>query len=690
MKQRFVSFILHPYVIAFYITLAILLCLPDSFSKYEVSVETQVHSKLEDSKLYHHDFDGDGISERIEAQTNTLGNASFLYYHSNGDYGDQINFSSKWPHKNMDLWFSDIDNNGKKELFLVTQRMDSAFLHIIDPFSKNGIVLRDIFVDSISEFNDTYNFDVTPSQQRHGTNLNNNEVIFNIHTGFAGNPRHIYKYDFNKKQVLKSPHLVNSGCFEQAIDIDNDGRNEILFRNHASANNIDSIYTHRLDKSTWLQVLDDDLRFLFEPIEFNAIGGIYIYAYKKNGETKLMSYFRSNQKKKLKPKLMSININGHIEKEMELPFMEKGEFRKVDNNRFALFRKTENSVIFFDSELHEIRNFKIPLSNVVYQFDILNDEAPEWVILPQATSKFFIYDSNFENPISFSTSSNAAQDESINVGLKLLSNNRKQIFIQKGIYVDYVTFTKNPLYYFQYGIYLVIYVGVLGLVLLVLKGQRIRDNKRRAIEKQISELQIKTIKNQVDPHFVFNAINTISEMTLMDNKLEADKFIGQFSHFMRDTLQHSDKITTTLKAELEYTENFIKLQQIRFNNKFQYSIDVDNNVNLDAKIPKHVLFTYVENAIKHGLALKDNGLLSISALYGSGILQLYIEDNGIGIRTSQISKKHSTGNGLRIMEDIFKLYSKLNKKQITHRLIELKDDKGNKQGVKVEIKISNK
>ena len=102
-------------------------------------------------------------------------------------------------------------------------------------------------------------------------------------------------------------------------------------------------------------------------------------------------------------------------------------------------------------------------------------------------------------------------------------------------------------------------------------------------------MQLKTIKNQVDPHFVFNAINTISEMTLMDNKLEADKFITRFSGFMRETLNHSDKIVTSLKEEIDYTENFIKLQQIRYNYSFDLEINIDKTINQDTKVPKHVL-----------------------------------------------------------------------------------------------------
>ena len=120
------------------------------------------------------------------------------------------------------------------------------------------------------------------------------------------------------------------------------------------------------------------------------------------------------------------------------------------------------------------------------------------------------------------------------------------------------------MYIFKYVVYIGVFLIISGLVFLIMKLQKIRMQKQRAIEKEIAELQIKAIKNQVDPHFVFNAINTISEMTLTDNKLEADDFICRFSDFMRNTLQSSDKISTTLKEELEFSENFIKLQKIRY------------------------------------------------------------------------------------------------------------------------------
>lgn len=666
----------------------ILVFLPNSFSKYKVDIISERHPSMVTSKLYYHDFDGDRKSERVEAQTNTLGNASLLYYDSNGDFGDQINFSSKWPTKNREIWFSDMDSDNEKELFMVTQLADSAFLSIINPFNGKDFLVYEKFIDTISTFNNENKFSVNTSQEHNEPNKNDNEVIFSIRTGFAANPRHLYKYDFANDSILKSPHLTNSTSLLKALDIDKDGENEFLLLNHASGNRIDSIYSHRSDSSTWLQLLDDDLQFLFEPIEFNAIGGVQTLCFENGNNVKLLSYFRSYQKSKISPQVSVLDIKGNILNQIKLQQTNKEHFRKLDDSRFILTDRTNNAVNIYNTDLKLLRKFPLLSCNNIFTFNISNNQAKEWLVLHEDLTNCSIYDEDFKYPTTFKVANNEMQVP--NVGIRFLDNNAKQLFIQKGNFVDYITYSKNPLYYLRYGIYAGIYLGVLGLVLLVSKGQSLREEKKRAIEKQISELQIKTIKNQVDPHFVFNAINTISEMTLMDNKLEADKFIGQFSHFMRDTLQHSDKITTTLREELDYTENFIILQQVRFNHRFDYQIEVNKHVKLESKIPKHAIFTYVENAIKHGLALKDNGMLKIKANYVENRLLLSVEDNGLGIHVSNTPKKNSTGHGLRIMEDIFSLYTKLNRKKISQTLKELKDKRGNPKGVKVDIVIGNK
>jgi LytS/YehU family sensor histidine kinase len=177
-------------------------------------------------------------------------------------------------------------------------------------------------------------------------------------------------------------------------------------------------------------------------------------------------------------------------------------------------------------------------------------------------------------------------------------------------------------------------------------------------------------------------------MTLTDDKLEADRFISKFSKLMRETLQKSDKITTTLQEEIDYVENYIQLQQIRFNNGFNYQLKKGLNVDYRMQVPNHVIYTYVENAIKHGLSGHSEDNLSINICPIPEGISILIENNGGGIDTSSVRKKNSTGNGMKIMEKMYTLYEKLYHKKITHQMTEIKDKEGNITGVSIKVIIS--
>ncbi len=177
-------------------------------------------------------------------------------------------------------------------------------------------------------------------------------------------------------------------------------------------------------------------------------------------------------------------------------------------------------------------------------------------------------------------------------------------------------------------------------------------------------------------------------MKLTDDKLAADDFICKFSDFMRKTLQQSDSITNTLEEELAYVENYLQLQKVRFNNAFTFEIKTPKQVNLKMLVPKHVVFTYVENAVKHGLSHKKNGLLTINIKKKKKGTLLTIEDNGGGINTKNQNKRNSTGNGLLIMEKIYTYYTQLTKQKIKHHLSEVTDSENKVTGLKIEIEIS--
>jgi len=686
MKNKLLSILLHPIFIAVVISLVIIYFLPDYFTKYKIELVNQELFNR-DHRVYFEDLNNDNISEEIICYQNSLGNAGFEIHSPNGELIDQWNFPNK--HSNFNnLWFYDVNNNGFKEIYLITQKRDSLFLNIEEPFVENGIHKKNILIEIINEHNNKFKID---SQIFGAFDINSdgeNEIFMTLKRGFSGNPRGVYKYNLIENKIYKSPHLTNLSSISQIIDLNNDGSKEILLRNYAACNKIDSSYTKRSDHSLWFSVLGENLKFLFDPIEFRIpFSSIRTIPLKKdNGEHQLLCLLKSKQEKISLNKLLIYSNTGKLINEKLLPF---GDYNILGSNKdeFMLINKPIGQIITYNFDFEELNSVFVKPKSEIYPLDIDKNGISEWLEKSQDQNKITIYQNNFKDPIEFQIPSN--DDGDLRHGLKQIGKKEYEIYFQRGNYHFVYQYGENPLYIFRYLIYLGIFLLIFSLVWISRKGQQIQTKKQRAIENQISELQIKTIKNQVDPHFVFNAVNTISEMMLTDDKMEADRFISKFSKLMRETLQKSDKISTTLQEEMDYVENYIQLQQIRFSNSFDYKIKKDIHIDYQTLVPKHVLYSYVENAIKHGLSdMSKNGMLLISANQKNKNILLIIEDNGGGIDKSKNNKQNSTGNGVKIMEEMFTLYEKLYKKKVTHKMVELFDKDNHKVGIRVEIIIS--
>jgi len=680
MKKKLLHLLLNQYFLSAIISLVIIYFLPNYFTKYKIELKSENNASK--AKIYFEDLNNDAKSELIICRKNTSGMASFVVKNEKGLLINQWNFSTKLLEGSKFLSFLDIDKNGSKEIYLLTQKTDSVFLNIIEPFIKNGIQKK-LFIDVLKDYNE--------ESFLWGSEIieNNKEVLFTLNAGFGGAIRNAYKYNFNSNEVTKSPHLTNRSSIDQIVDINNDGLNEIIMMNYAACNKIDSIYTKLSDCSLWLTVLNNNFEFQFEPVEFNnSYSSLYVTPLKSQNEDKILCLVVSRGSESQNSSLNIYSNNGEKLKEKILPLGQYLIFQKKSLNTFLLHDSNTGLIQEFNTKLEEINSFFIKTNSDLYEIDIDNDGKKEWISIATNKNNITIYREDFSNPISFITP--FERTDNLSFGLKQLNRTKNELYFQKNDLYAIYNYFKNPYYSFRFLIYLGIFFIIFGLVWLIAKGQKIRLERQLNLEREIAQLQIKTIKNQVDPHFVFNAINTISEMTLTDNKLEVDNFICKFSDLMRKTLKGSDKIEHSLQEELNYVENFIQLQQIRFQHSFQHKINSDQNISLETNVPKHILYSYVENAIKHGLSNKTNGFLNINILRKHKNLIITIEDNGGGLNKSRKTKRNSTGNGLLIMEKIYAMYFKLYKQKIAHSISEVIDEKNNIKGIKIEVIIKNK
>lgn len=234
---------------------------------------------------------------------------------------------------------------------------------------------------------------------------------------------------------------------------------------------------------------------------------------------------------------------------------------------------------------------------------------------------------------------------------------------------------------------LLIVTIVLIIVLIVLQILRLQKKKAEA-EKEKIELQLKTIKNQIDPHFAFNAMNMIGSLVYKNDPDMVYDYFSRFAQLIRSTLKDSEKIARTLSEELEFVKNYVEIQRTRFKDKFDFDLKVGHQVELETQVPKMIIQTFAENAIKHGLMHKTGkGLLEINVHQEKNYLYISVKDDGIGRKKAAAFNKSSTKKGMGIIRQILELYSKIFKYKIHQEIIDLTDNTGKASGTEVKLTI---
>lgn len=252
-------------------------------------------------------------------------------------------------------------------------------------------------------------------------------------------------------------------------------------------------------------------------------------------------------------------------------------------------------------------------------------------------------------------------------------------------------FTKTWLFYAL--IILLVIVFTFFVALLRVNAVRRKVARKSAEEQRMAELRLSALRAQMNPHFIFNAINSIQHYILRNDSDKAYGYLAKFSKLIRLVLDQSQHKTITLKQELEILGLYLELEQLRFEQPIKVSLNIDEDIDQSSvRLPGMLIQPYVENAVWHGLLpLKDReGVLSISIREQDENLFITIEDNGIG-RDAAAEGKKDPGRrsyGMLITSERLKLMgsSDFNVHSVT--IADLKDEQGRASGTRVEITIS--
>lgn len=225
---------------------------------------------------------------------------------------------------------------------------------------------------------------------------------------------------------------------------------------------------------------------------------------------------------------------------------------------------------------------------------------------------------------------------------------------------------------------LIILIGLIIFIFRTLKKVQIKNKK----------IALQSLRREMNPHFIFNSLNSVNHFIATNNELEANQYLTKFSKLMRGVMENSTEDFIPFHQELDLLQNYLALEKTRFADKFDYEINVDESLNTHSlKVPGMLVQPFLENAIWHGLRYRTTkGFLKLSFEKQNQYLKITIEDNGIGIEESKKLKtehqKNREGRGMKNTLERITLLNDLYQQEIQCKITDKKD----MQGVFVEIR----
>ena len=188
-----------------------------------------------------------------------------------------------------------------------------------------------------------------------------------------------------------------------------------------------------------------------------------------------------------------------------------------------------------------------------------------------------------------------------------------------------------------------VFMLLLGSAYYLYKRRIAGIQQKANLDNLLAQTEMKALHAQMNPHFIFNCLNSIREMILKNENIHASRYLSKFAQLIRITLDQSSKHLISLKETIEYLKRYLEMEQIR-TDKFIYTLQVDEMLDLEElMIPPMLIQPFIENAIWHGQPAKGKMELTLEFFAEKGDLVCVIDDTGIGIEAS-LQKKDSTKN----------------------------------------------
>lgn len=673
--------------LALILTIPLIVLLPPMFTKYKIEVDTVEKRVGINGQVYFEDLDSDGRVERIESFEAEHNMLSFQVFNAENQLYNQYNFPFRFNKRLSKLYFFDFDKDGFKEVCGFTMNEDSVFLNYTEPF------------DSLRHF---HTFFITTVDTRRRTEMDisvnemkwfdfdgdgNGELVFSPSVGYNWFPRKIFMFHPDTKEVDSSEEFGVHFSALKPIDFMADGKKVLLCVGSSAENIPEAMNVRYHDDRPRLFAMNAELEPQFQPIEFpKGIGSrINYYVLDEKQGRLLVLYFNYSTENPV-TFACQLYADGREPPKDTLFFEDSNwkyaSFYRENDNRFLVF--TDRGRIFWiDSTLQLIdkKDLQFKLQHTLKTpFDILDGHRVDYYT-SDAENKIHLFLNDFEDEIVLEP-----EIELDKTAVLVDSPGKNQFVLVSKELMQFTSIHQNPLYYLKYPGYLLIYFLMLLLIWIWQKARLRQVREKYELRNQVRELRLKTFRNQLNPHFIFNTFNGVASVIKKGNTDQAYEVFMRFSRMTRNVLDNFEESIVPLSKEMDLVTNYIELQKFRFKELFDYTIIIADKSVMEIPVPRMIVQVHVENAIQHGLIPKgQKGYLTIEIRVADDILRITVEDNGIGREKAKAQNKNSNGFGLRTIRSVINEINHGKKAKIRQEIIDLKAANGESCGTRIEL-----
>lgn len=667
------------WILSLVVAIPIILILPPVFNKYDCKLANQsIYSTGygRGEREYFVDLDGDGKYERIETFEQNDGSNIFSLqlFRSNGGMVDQINFPGKFNFRTNKIYFADRDNDGNKEIYAFTFKSDSLYLNWVQLTPEIGEI-KSLPICKIHTYRDgLIDYKIHSFSCRDLDDDGKNELIFIVDGGYSITPRQIFKVDAVSGRIVASQNTQSGNWRLGFDDLDGDGRQEIISDGCVSPIR-PSIKLPYRTRAPYLKVFDCNLHYFFPPVKFfeGILGFTKTFVIHEKGKTELLCAFLSQSSECVPFRVYKIDMKGNKIDSLDFKGVARNIGKYVFQDKAGNFITQIKPSVFleFNKKLKVVKVHKLHTTsnlNLICNVDINEDGKKEHLFSEVGGNTLDLFSDGFSWHTTIPLNAKFIE----NADNYKIGKNRFYISTKKGYQI--YSFKRNPYYLMRFPVYAGLYLLSVLLVFLFRKLIESQVKERYELKNRVQELQLRTFRNQLEPHFMLNTLNYIGNMFAHESKKDSQYYFGKFASLIKRGLYYADKTETNLFEELEFVRDYLILQKRRMAD-LDFSIITDEITNLkNIVIPHSLIYGFAENAIKHGLYLKEGPKkLQIEVKKIRKKVEIIITDNGIGRAKSKEMGTTGTGKGLEIISNMLTSYNKLNKRKISFEIVDLAD-----------------